>query len=65
MVPDKFREELTQLINKHSVEQCGDVPEYILAQHLCDCIEALHATLDRRDKWFGVDHRLPLKTLSE
>ena len=61
-MPDAFRDELTKLINEHSVEQCGDVPDYILAQYLCDCIEALHNAAKRRDRWFGVDHRV--KTVS-
>jgi len=62
MVPIEFRTELAALINKHSVEQCGDVPDYILAEYLCACIDAIHGVTKARDKWFGVDHRIPDRT---
>lgn len=64
MVPADFQSELCALINKHSVEQCGDVPDYILARYLCDCIEAFHVAAKSRDKWFGQDLRIPDRTNS-
>lgn len=59
MVPQKFRDELRDLINKHGIEQCGDTPDYMLAEYLCDCIEAQHKLVKNRDRWYKVEHRLP------
>ena len=36
-----FEEELTQLINKHSLEHgCANTPDFILAKYVSDCIQS-------------------------
>lgn len=35
-----FREDLTTLINKHSIENLCDTPDYVLSNFLCDSLLA-------------------------
>lgn len=58
MVPQKFTDDLCKLINQHGIEQCGDTPDYVLAQYLSDCIETLHKAVKVRDRWYGLDNRV-------
>lgn len=37
---EEFRKELETLINRHSLENGSDTPDFILAQYLTDCLEA-------------------------
>jgi len=48
-----FRQELTDLINKHSKENESDTPDFILAQYLIDCMRVFNSTMDSREKWYG------------
>lgn len=50
-----FQVELTTLINRHSLENGSDTPDFILAQHLYECLVCYQRTITARDKWFGVD----------
>ena len=43
----KFEKELTVLINKHSMENGSDIPDYILAHYLCECLTNIN-TVHRR-----------------
>ena len=44
-----FREELTGLLNKHSMENAGNTPDYILASYLYNCLHAYNAAVCARD----------------
>jgi hypothetical protein len=44
-----FEQELTTLINKHSLENQSNTPDYILAQYLQSCLNAY-----TRDTWYGI-----------
>jgi len=48
-----FEDELTDLINKHSMENCSNTPDYILAAYLCRCLEAFDITSNIRNDWFS------------
>lgn len=48
-----FRIELESLINRHSVENGSDTPDYLLAQFLAGCLAAYEATVMKRDDWYG------------
>ena len=48
-----FFEELTQLINRHSLENGSDTPDFILAGYLIDCLNGYHAANRIRDKWYN------------
>ncbi len=50
-----FKEELTELINKHSQENGSDTPDFILAEYLCDCLDFYGQATRARDKWYQFD----------
>lgn len=49
----EFKKELTYLINKHSIENHGDVPDYMLSEYVMRCIFAVGVLCEERDAWFG------------
>lgn len=50
-----FEKALEELINKHSMENDSDTPDFILAQYMFTCLSAYRNAVQARDKWFGVD----------
>lgn len=53
LLTDEFKLELQQLLNKHSVENICDTPDFILAQSICDQLEGMAGTIRRRDAWYN------------
>lgn len=51
-----FEKELAFLINRRSVENESDTPDFLLAQFLVGCLEAYAETVNARDKWYGDKH---------
>ena len=54
--PD-FISELRNLINKHSMENASNTPDFILAQYLTDCLQAWNQATQQRETWYGRDAR--------
>lgn len=50
---EEFEKELEQLINKHSIENVVDMPDFVLAQMICRMIEAMGPSLKRNLDWHG------------
>jgi hypothetical protein len=48
-----FEKELKELINKHSMENGSDTPDFILAMFLKKCLEAWNESVTNREKWYG------------
>ena len=48
-----FRIELETLLNRHSMENGSDTPDFILADFLMGCLKAFDSTMERREKWYG------------
>ena len=48
--PGTFPHELMQLINKHSIENGSNTPDFILAEYLKQCLEAFDMCVRRRDE---------------
>ncbi len=46
-----FREELENLINRHSMENNSDTPDFILTSYLLNCLEAFDIATIAREKW--------------
>ncbi|MCK5611411.1 hypothetical protein KAR91_56595 [Candidatus Pacearchaeota archaeon] len=44
-----FRTDLQHLINRHSLEQASDTPDFVLAEYLENCLEAFDRAVNRRD----------------
>jgi len=49
---DKFRKELEILINKHSMENFSNTPDFILANFLTACLVAFDSATRRREEWY-------------
>lgn len=50
--PD-FITELGELLNRRSMENGSDTPNFILAQYLTDCLQAWNRATKRREDWYG------------
>lgn len=50
-----FKSELTTLINKHSLENITNTPDYILADYLLNCLEAFYDAIHARNQWHSAD----------
>lgn len=50
--PD-FISELRNLINKHSMENGSNTPDFILSNFLVDVLMCFNKALRRRDEWYG------------
>lgn len=48
-----FRKELEHAINRHSMENGSDTPDFILAEYLAGCLDAFDKALAARTKWYG------------
>lgn len=49
----KFVQELEEIINKCSIENESDTPDFILAAYLRDCLTAFGNAIGKRDDWYG------------
>jgi hypothetical protein len=55
-VNEQFKVELTDLINRYSLENGSNTPDFVLAEHLCECLETFNRTAVKRYQWYkGVD----------
>lgn len=52
-IDTKFRNELTQLINRHSVENIADMPDFMLSEMLCRMIEVIGPHIKQNLDWHG------------
>lgn len=43
-----FIEELTELINKHSMENDSNTPDFLLAKYLVNCLENYNQIVDSK-----------------
>lgn len=50
---NKFLRELTDLINKYSVENESNTPDFILAKYLCGCLNEFNKAVATRDELKG------------
>ena len=48
---EEFAKELEELINKHSIENFSNTPDFILADYLMNCLEAYHSIKIKNDNW--------------
>ena len=46
---DKFKKELSHLINCHSKENSSDTPDFLLAEYLNDCLNAFDKIIQLRE----------------
>jgi len=48
-----FRKALEILINRYSMENESNTPDFILACYLLSCLEAFDLATRERDKWYN------------
>jgi hypothetical protein len=48
-----FLTDLQRLINRHSVENASDTPDFILAQFVAGVVREFSLTVKQRDSWWG------------
>lgn len=48
-----FEKELSQLINKHSIENKSDTPDFMIAKYLVGCLKAFSNIVMKRDKFYN------------
>lgn len=49
----KFEEELEILINKHSMENSSNTPDFVLAKYLISCLANFNTALIEREMFYG------------
>jgi hypothetical protein len=50
---EEFKKELISLVNKYSIENRSNTPDYLIADYLFHCLLAFETATNRRDKWYG------------
>jgi hypothetical protein len=56
---EEFQKELASLVNRYSLENGSDTPDYILADYLMGCLDTFNDALHRRENWHGRGVCLP------
>jgi len=60
-----FIDELGHLLNRYSMENTSNTPDFMLAQYLRGCLALLDTTIQQRETWYGRDGRPTYSTLEE
>lgn len=50
---DQVKKDFATLINKHSLENESNTPDFILADYLFQSLRSFNAAARRRDNWYG------------
>jgi hypothetical protein len=48
-----FQDELANLINKYSLENGSNTPDFILALYLQQCLATFNDIMKKRENWYG------------
>lgn len=57
----EFREELIVLVNRYSLENGSNTPDYILADYLIACLRVFDETVNTRSVWYDKAQNQPSK----
>lgn len=52
---ESFEKELEHLLNRHSVENECNTPDFVLAAYIRSCLDAFNEAVRARDSWYGID----------
>lgn len=52
---EDFIRELTEVINRFSVENGSNTPDFILAEYMAECLIAFDKASSSREKWYGIE----------
>jgi len=48
-----LKQEIENILNRHSAENGSNTPDYILAQYLMQCLESFDSAVMAREAWYG------------
>jgi hypothetical protein len=48
-----FHKELISIINRNSLENDSDTPDWVIADYLIACLDAWNEGVQYREKWYG------------
>lgn len=48
-----FQQDLASLLNRYSLENGSNTPDWLMAGYLYDCLLAFNSALRRRERWCG------------
>jgi hypothetical protein len=54
---EEFRRELAAVLNRYSMENGSDTPDFALADYLIQCLQALDNAIRIRRQWYGRDDK--------
>lgn len=54
----QFEKEVQALINRYSLENGSDTPDFILAQYLQKSLENFDAAVKQREEWYGRQQKI-------
>lgn len=49
----EFETELINLINRHSIENESNTPDFLLAEYLVACLCTFVRVVQQREEWYG------------
>lgn len=52
---NKFKKEVNKLINRYSIENTCNTPDFILSEFICSSLKCFIDSVRKRDKWFDFD----------
>lgn len=53
----EFRAEIERVVNRYSMENGSNTPDFILAEYLTACLAAFDVAVQQRETWYGRDPR--------
>jgi len=62
MEENKFRKEIEAAINRSSMENGSNTPDFILAEFLDNCLKAFDIAINRREHTYSMGPIVPGKT---
>lgn len=63
---DKFEIELTELLNKHSLENYSNTPDYIISRFLVMSLQSFENSIKLRDYWYNFEpHKYTIEETKE
>lgn len=49
----EFQKEIEQIVNKYSMENESNTPDFILANYIIMSLDAFNKTVELREAWYG------------
>ena len=59
-----FENDLRDLLNKHSMENGSNTPDFILAQYLTTCLATWNIAVQQRERWYGRPKKVSVVAMS-